>query len=468
MALNLNEDLSAFSIEEGLVRLLQRRFQAETSFLVVVVDAFIVAGVPSNLTADSSLLLLSAFPEPASLQATNVGALGTAKPLSRKDFTTSLEKAYPRFSLMLTAIPDLGDSDAVVLVQDVGGSAVRVLEEQEVSDSKGSASMQCISFQTASGSKGTCVGWCAKFGSYSSATQCKISSSKRKAALDPPCPHWGLIAANSLPVPLLAPVNESDKAKLLKALGLPLFLSPRPLAFPAESSASWTSWLAGFRSNPTPKRPTDLQLQAKWAALSPKSVKALVEDPVEYWHYKCDGFDDSGWGCAYRSLQTVLSWFRLQGARVDEIPSVTTIQKILAVVDSSAKKPSFVGSKDWIGSFEVMMVLQHFMPQLECTILRLESGSDLQSPENIRKLLNHFQRGGPPIMIGGASYAHTIVGIDADVSTCQCQLLIFDPHYPSTTTEVQTVFKKGWIEWKDPSKFFQQEKWYNLCIPQVQ
>jgi hypothetical protein len=71
-------------------------------------------------------------------------------------------------------------------------------------------------------------------------------------------------------------------------------------------------------------------------------------------------------------------------------------------------------------------------------------------------------------MIGGASYAHTLVGIDADVSTCQCQLLIFDPHYPSSTTEIATVFKKGWIEWKDPVKFFQQEKWYNLCIPQVQ
>ena len=28
----------------------------------------------------------------------------------------------------------------------------------------------------------------------------------------------------------------------------------------------------------------------------------------EYWHYYCDGFDDRGWGCGYRTLQTIVSW----------------------------------------------------------------------------------------------------------------------------------------------------------------
>ena len=28
----------------------------------------------------------------------------------------------------------------------------------------------------------------------------------------------------------------------------------------------------------------------------------------EYWHYLCDGFDDRGWGCGYRTLQTIASW----------------------------------------------------------------------------------------------------------------------------------------------------------------
>ena len=28
----------------------------------------------------------------------------------------------------------------------------------------------------------------------------------------------------------------------------------------------------------------------------------------DYWHYVCDHFDDRGWGCGYRTLQTIASW----------------------------------------------------------------------------------------------------------------------------------------------------------------
>ena len=33
-----------------------------------------------------------------------------------------------------------------------------------------------------------------------------------------------------------------------------------------------------------------------------------VKGAYEYWHYGCDGFDDRGFGCGYRTLQTLLSW----------------------------------------------------------------------------------------------------------------------------------------------------------------
>ena len=32
------------------------------------------------------------------------------------------------------------------------------------------------------------------------------------------------------------------------------------------------------------------------------------EIEYEYWHYLCDSFDDRGWGCGYRTLQTIASW----------------------------------------------------------------------------------------------------------------------------------------------------------------
>ena len=51
---------------------------------------------------------------------------------------------------------------------------------------------------------------------------------------------------------------------------------------------------------------------------------SLVAGSYEYYHYLqrtghgVEGtakYDDNGWGCAYRSLMSILSWYRLQGER---------------------------------------------------------------------------------------------------------------------------------------------------------
>jgi hypothetical protein len=38
-----------------------------------------------------------------------------------------------------------------------------------------------------------------------------------------------------------------------------------------------------------------------------------VKGTYEYYHYGDQNFSDVGWGCAYRSLQTLLSWLHFQG-----------------------------------------------------------------------------------------------------------------------------------------------------------
>ncbi|KAL2346987.1 hypothetical protein Fmac_000987 [Flemingia macrophylla] len=48
---------------------------------------------------------------------------------------------------------------------------------------------------------------------------------------------------------------------------------------------------------------------------------SLVQGSYEYFHYLQDGYNDSGWGCAYRSLQTIISWFRLQNYTSIDVPS---------------------------------------------------------------------------------------------------------------------------------------------------
>lgn len=105
--------------------------------------------------------------------------------------------------------------------------------------------------------------------------------------------------------------------------------------------------------------------------------------------------DDNGWGCAYRSLQTLASWYKLQGYVNKEVPSFKDIQKCL--VDIGDKPASFVESKQWIGSTEVNFVLNSLL-EITCKILYVSSGDEMGSkgPE----LVNHFETQGSPIMIG--------------------------------------------------------------------
>jgi hypothetical protein len=49
--------------------------------------------------------------------------------------------------------------------------------------------------------------------------------------------------------------------------------------------------------------------------------QAVVQGNYSYHHYMQDNFDDDGWGCAYRSLQTIISWFRQQAYTATEMPT---------------------------------------------------------------------------------------------------------------------------------------------------
>jgi hypothetical protein len=121
----------------------------------------------------------------------------------------------------------------------------------------------------------------------------------------------------------------------------------------------------------------------------------LVKGKYEYYHYCQNKMDDNGWGCAYRSLQTLASWFKLQGFVDRDVPTYKEIQQCL--VDIKDKPPTFVGSKQWIGSTEVNFVLNTLLG-VQNKILYVSSGADMDShgPE----LVNHFQNHGSPIMIG--------------------------------------------------------------------
>ena len=69
-----------------------------------------------------------------------------------------------------------------------------------------------------------------------------------------------------------------------------------------------------------------------------------------------------GWGCGYRTLQTICSWLCLQkkSASDDQVPTIPQIQAML--VDMEDKPAAFKGSRHWIGSFEVQISLMSHFP----------------------------------------------------------------------------------------------------------
>jgi hypothetical protein len=108
-----------------------------------------------------------------------------------------------------------------------------------------------------------------------------------------------------------------------------------------------------------------------------------------------DRFNDAGWGCAYRSLQTICSWLYFQRYTTIPVPSHVEIQEIL--VAQEEKPDYFVGSRDWIGSTELNVVLSTRYG-IDCKIMFISSGGEIAN--KARDIAKHFQTQGTPIMMG--------------------------------------------------------------------
>ncbi|XP_064634692.1 ufm1-specific protease 2-like [Lineus longissimus] len=207
----------------------------------------------------------------------------------------------------------------------------------------------------------------------------------------------------------------------------------------------------------------DSYLRNTHVGLSRAGVKGsktyIVDGTYAYHHYMQDKFDDNGWGCAYRSLQTIVSWFRHQGYTEVPVPSHRQIQQVL--VDVGDKQTSFVGSRKWIGSTEVGYCLDHLLG-VTSKFMFVSSGAELAVKG--RELAMHFESQGTPIMIGGGVLAHTILGVDFNDVTGDLKFLILDPHYTGGE-DIKVIQDKGWCGWKGPD-FWNQQAFYNLCMPQ--
>ncbi|XP_025152563.1 ufm1-specific protease 2 isoform X2 [Harpegnathos saltator] len=186
---------------------------------------------------------------------------------------------------------------------------------------------------------------------------------------------------------------------------------------------------------------------------------SVVYGLYSYHHYMQDNFDDNGWGCAYRTLQTIISWYRLQGYTDIPIPTHRKIQQCL--VDIGDKPSAFIGSKQWIGSTEVNFVLSTLL-NIDARILCASNGEEISTL--IPQLADHFDTQGTPVMIGGGVLAHTILGVSYDEDSGEGKFLILDPHYTGAE-HLPTILNKGWCGWKTKD-FWKKDAFYNMCLPQ--
>ncbi|CAH8644897.1 unnamed protein product [Schistosoma bovis] len=192
----------------------------------------------------------------------------------------------------------------------------------------------------------------------------------------------------------------------------------------------------------------------------------IVTGRYTYKHYLQDGVDDRNWGCAYRSLQTLVSWLMWQGEITPgPIPSLRDIQA--SIVRFGDKPKSFIGSCQWIGSLEVSYCLQELY-NIQCRLLHIPQGHQMNQLA-AHALAQHFTSGGGPVMVGGGQLAHTIIGVQLCESTLNgtesssYRYLILDPHYTGPFGNIKLITEKGWCGWKLQS-FWKSNVHYNLCL----
>ncbi|XP_022225631.2 probable Ufm1-specific protease 1 [Drosophila obscura] len=184
----------------------------------------------------------------------------------------------------------------------------------------------------------------------------------------------------------------------------------------------------------------------------------LTRGRFRYFHYGCDGHQDAGWGCGYRTLQTAISWIINKRSDADQhVPSIREIQNIL--ISLGDKPASFEGSRGWIGTLEEFYVIDVLF-QLPCKILHTK---DFCSQEVLSQIRSYFVEYEGFIPMGGISDTASkgIAGWHR-TQTGEVYLLIVDPHCSDVPSYKQQLIDQGFVRWMHTSEF--QTSTYNLCL----
>ncbi|GFE53493.1 peptidase family protein c78 [Babesia ovis] len=197
--------------------------------------------------------------------------------------------------------------------------------------------------------------------------------------------------------------------------------------------------------------------------ISNKTARAtLVKGPYQYYHYNQCGKNDSGWGCCYRSIQMVASWYLMQYRTLRPVPTHDEIQTYIKERDPS-HAGLVVGSTTWIGTVEAGYFINWYLNYDTKTFYL----SDVTEFRNYNGLIaKHFATVGSPIIMGAGMFAYVIVGICIGATANDVAYLIADPHYVGEDN-VKQIQTKGAVGWKKIDFIAKAANggFINLCCP---
>lgn len=196
----------------------------------------------------------------------------------------------------------------------------------------------------------------------------------------------------------------------------------------------------------------------------PDGSTYLMNGNYHYYHYGCDGFQDVGWGCGYRTLQSICSWVILnKGLKDKEVPNIPTIQQTL--VEIKDKPERFFGSREWIGTLEAIYVIDTLF-DVSCKVIHISKRDSIAKHADTLK--EYFETHGGLIMMGGDMDAASkgIAGIHISADSSDIYLLVIDPHFLGKIKTKEELYTKNYVKWQKVDEFV-DSSFYNLCLPIV-